>query len=380
MTLLETLDANARVGTFFFIDDDIRVPELNAELISLLQASARLSAEDTRITNLICHSLEQDRRLPFNLTAQEVHYLRRHPQSKWLDYLIYRYKFTQYPVQKVVADFPVYLLVEPMSVCNLRCVMCFQVDKSFTRKPYMGMMDFSLFQNVIDQAEEGGTQAITLASRGEPTLHPKLPEMLRYMGDKFIEVKLTTNATHMPDNLIHEILSSGVTMVVFSVDAYTKEVYEDIRRRGKFDEVLFNIRRFNEIRAQHYPDSKITTRVSGVAFRPDQDVAGFHNFWSPLVDEVGFKAAQARWNTYENTITPEVTNPCMLLWERMYVWFDGSTNPCDLDYKSKLSPGNVRDKTIREIWHGPQLTKLREDHLNERRGQHVPCDRCGFNS
>ena len=41
--------------------------------------------------------------------------------------------------------------------------------------------DFSLFKKIIDECETGGTKAITLASRGEPTLHPQLGEMLDYV-------------------------------------------------------------------------------------------------------------------------------------------------------------------------------------------------------
>ena len=44
--------------------------------------------------------------------------------------------------------------------------MCFQADKSFgDQKSFMGRMSMDLFKNIIDQAEKGGTKAITLASR-----------------------------------------------------------------------------------------------------------------------------------------------------------------------------------------------------------------------
>ena len=34
--------------------------------------------------------------------------------------------------------------------------MCFQIDKSFTRKPYMGIMKWDLFKKVVDEADEIG--------------------------------------------------------------------------------------------------------------------------------------------------------------------------------------------------------------------------------
>ena len=41
----------------------------------------------------------------------------------------------------------------------------------------MGNMKFELFKNLIDQIE-GHVEAVTLASRGEPTLNKNLPKCL----------------------------------------------------------------------------------------------------------------------------------------------------------------------------------------------------------
>ena len=59
-----------------------------------------------------------------------------------------------------------YLLIEPVSTCNLRCPFCFQTDKSFTRKPYMGLMKFELFKKILDEADENKVGAITLLAEG----------------------------------------------------------------------------------------------------------------------------------------------------------------------------------------------------------------------
>ena len=56
--------------------------------------------------------------------------------------------------------------------------MCFQTDKTFTTSEFMGHMTLNLFHTIIDMAHSSGVGAITLASRGEPTLHPKITEMI----------------------------------------------------------------------------------------------------------------------------------------------------------------------------------------------------------
>ena len=83
----------------------------------------------------------------------------------------------------------------------------------------------------IDDAHKIGIKAITLTGRGEPTLHPKIGEMLDYCSGKFFELKMNTNATKLNEKLIHQILKSDITDLVFSVDSYQKSKYEFITAR-----------------------------------------------------------------------------------------------------------------------------------------------------
>jgi radical SAM protein with 4Fe4S-binding SPASM domain len=61
----------------------------------------------------------------------------------------------------------------------------------------------------------------------------------------------------------------------------------------------------------------------------------------------------------------------------MYVWFDGKVNPCDADYKSYLSYGNVKENSIKEIWENNIIAKTRQNHLNGKRRNINPCNKCG---
>jgi len=371
----ETL-GGGNAGTLELFSDN-KVFKPSYDKLKLLSDSLNLSEEDRLIINEILCSLKDKNTFPFDWSIQEANYLINHTEETWVEYIIYRFKFSEYPKRKIETKSPIYIKVEPVSSCNLRCVMCFQVDKTFTKKPFMGAMDFELFKKIIDDAEKIGTKAITLGSRGEPTLHPMMPEMLAYMKDRFIEVKLITNATRLTEKLAHSILENNVNIVVYSIDADEKKLYERIRVRGKFEEVFSNIKKFNEIRAKFYPNSKIMTRISGVKFDEEQNIDRFIEFWKPHVDEVGMKVAALRWNTYENEKNTAAEKECLYLWQNIYIWFDGKINPCDSDYKSYLSPGSLDTQTISEVWNGEEMKKLRNIHLNGGRKDVNPCDRCG---
>ena len=331
--------------------------------------------EDQKILNEIITLLEKkDYTL---LSPQEVHFLESNNPDTWTEYLIFRYKMNYFPRKKIVYDFPIYLLIEPVSACNLRCIMCFQIDESFTSSnKFMGMIDLDLFKKIIDDAVQGGTRAVTLASRGEPTLHPKLGEMLEYCSGKFFELKINTNGTKLPDKLIHQILKNGVTNMVFSIDSYAKDEYESIRVKGIFEEVVNNVKRFKEIKEKNYPDSRCETRVSGVKVDKNQDPIKFKNFWKDYVDNVVMVEMENRWDTYHNPKEIMASGACNYLWERLYIWYDGLCNPCDIDYKSELSVGSVKEKSIKDIWNGEKYNQLRDDHLSGKRNKVYPCDRC----
>jgi radical SAM protein with 4Fe4S-binding SPASM domain len=344
-------------------------------LISVLKKSEIQEDNDKEIIEKIIHSFQNNDF--YLLTPQQVFFLENNEQEKWTNYLIFRYKFINYPKNKTISEFPNHLVIEPVSACNLRCVMCFQVDESFSKnKDYMGMMDMDLFKKIIDDAEKIGIKAITLTGRGEPTLHPKIGEMLEYCSGKFFELKMNTNATRLNTKLIHQILKSDITDLVFSVDSYQKEKYESIRVRGIFEEIFDNIKEFSKIKKTEYIKSKCATRISGVKVDKNMNNDEFKKFWDPFVNHIVLVDFDQKWDTYNNSKEDAGKNPCDYLWGEMNVWYDGSCNPCDVDYKSELNMGSVVNNSISAIWKNKQYEAFRKLHLTNSRQECSPCNQC----
>lgn len=337
--------------------------------------SANNSIERKEIIEKLINDLSSNAQQGFILQENEYNFLSQNKKTLWADYLIFRYKFKVYPLLKKTTNFPMHLLVEPVSYCNLKCIMCFQSDPTFTKPPHMGQMDINLFKKIIDEAVKENCGSLTMASRGEPTLHSKFGELLEYVKDKFFDIKLNTNAMLLNEEKCHQILKNSVTELVFSVDAATREEYERIRRNGNFEQVVNNIKQFHKIRKEFYPNSKCKTRISGVKYDKNFDTEKFIDFWGAIVDNVACVAMEKFYDTYNSKPTNK-TSPCPCLWWSLYVWFDGIVSPCDYDYKSVLNIGNVQEKSIKEVWTGENFSKLREDHINGNRSRHIPCDRC----
>jgi radical SAM protein with 4Fe4S-binding SPASM domain len=291
-------------------------------------------------------------------------------------YLVHRYRYEMFPQLHVLDDYPPYLQIEPSSICNYRCVFCFETDKVFTKRSngFMGHMSLDTFKGIVDQAE-GHVEFLSLASRGEPLLCPDIEPMLAYTRGKFLNLKLNTNASLLDEEKCHAILQSGIKTLVFSADAAEESLYSKLRVGGKLSVVLANVERFQRIRKTQYPDSRIITRVSGVKFDDRQDLDSMQKLWGDLADQVAF----VNYNPWENSYLRDLTKvnaPCSDLWRRMFVWWDGKVNPCDVDYRSTLSVGSLADGSLSELWRSAAYTSLRAAHFDNRRSGVATCNRC----
>jgi len=291
-------------------------------------------------------------------------------------YLVHRYRYEIYPQLKIFDDFPPYLQIEPTSICNYRCTFCFQTDNEFNKRStgFMGHMKLETFKLLVDQAE-GNIEFISLASRGEPLLCPDIKEMLAYTRDKFLNLKINTNASLLDEQISHSILTSGVKTLVFSADAADENLYSKLRVNGKLDKILANIKRFQEIRIKNYPKSKIITRVSGVKISNQQNLDDMEKFWGSFVDQVAFVDYVPWENVYQSKYSG-IQTPCSDLWRRMFVWWDGKINPCDVDYKSELSSGDIKNHNISELWKSNNYINLRKKHIENLRTTVSPCNKC----
>ena len=125
-----------------------------------------------------------------------------------------------YDGNKIISEYPPLVQIEPTSICNYRCIFCYQIDPRLTNKKnsHMGIMDLQLFKSLVDELE-GKVEAISLASRGEPTINKMLPEMLNYLDGKFLAVKVNTNASLLDETISRAILDADIQTLVFSADA-----------------------------------------------------------------------------------------------------------------------------------------------------------------
>jgi len=138
---------------------------------------------------------------------------------------------------------PVFVNLHHTAVCNLRCTMCQQAYDSIPQE----LMDIDLYRRTRDELFERASE-LSLSVMGDPFCVPRpfLNEILDDVERYDLRLEVTTNATLFGDDAEVERLARLTTRMVVSIDGATKETFEKIRVRGRWERVVGNVTRFRD--------------------------------------------------------------------------------------------------------------------------------------
>jgi MoaA/NifB/PqqE/SkfB family radical SAM enzyme len=133
-------------------------------------------------------------------------------------------------------NLPQFVQIEPVGQCNLKCRMCPVVYRD--EKP-PAFMSFDAFCRLLDGF--AGLRELHLQGLGEPLLHPRFFDMVRYATARGIDVSTNTNLTALSERRAEACVASGLARMHVSLDAAEAQAYEYIRVGARFDKVLRNL-------------------------------------------------------------------------------------------------------------------------------------------
>lgn len=286
-----------------------------------------------------------------------------------IQYAKYRYEWENAPKRGEARDFPIHLGIEPTNSCNLNCVFCARHNSDYK----FGYMDFELYKKIIDEGAKHKLRSVKLVRGGESLLHPRFVDMVRYAKEKGItDVMFNTNATLLTEEKSRALIEAGLDLIIFSVDAPNKEIYERQRVGSNYDLVEKNIKGF--ISLKNKLKSKIRTRAHMVYTDETQHLIPQHiERWKDLADEVTVNRALE----YKEELCNKKFK-CRTPFRRLDITWEGNVHACDPDFdpKDKLFIGNANSQTIYELWHSPKMRALREAFNNESPELFDPCKYC----
>jgi len=281
----------------------------------------------------------------------------------------------------VLNQFPKYFLIEPINMCNARCIMCgIDFDKKVT-----AVLSDELMEKIAEELTlyRGHVEKVMLYLDCEPlmdrNLHLKIARM-KQTGVK--KVNIATNGSILTPAKAKAIIEAGLDEIYISIDSLDKATFEAIRLRLNFDKVYKNTVDFIKLRDEMNPN--LVVRMQMIQQESNYDEAeAFVEHWSKLLKPTDQIAVQKAHN-WANAIDvmkfgdEETANniPCIALWGTLCIHANGAVGLCCMDTTSSVLLGNVNDESIADIWSGRPMQEIREKHLAGKRHEIEICDGC----
>lgn len=293
-------------------------------------------------------------------------------------FYFYRYRFN-HPKISHIENYPVDIIAEITNACNLKCAMCFHADDALpvTKTTTTSLMKMEMFAKIVDESARHGLCALKLSWRGEPMLHKKFIEMIQYAKRRgILEVTTLTNGTLMDEAMCRAIVDSGLDQIVISIDGFTKNTFEKIRVGADYDEVFNNVETLIKVRGKA---RKPFIRLQYTESETNKhETTEFFNFWKDKVDEISISYVKEFSSTKKEDSGAAAVHEfcCSQLFQRLVIMTDGTVTVCATDVMGNIAIGNVRETSIKDLWHGPKLNALRDLHTSGNYFKNPMCRIC----
>jgi radical SAM protein with 4Fe4S-binding SPASM domain len=285
-------------------------------------------------------------------------------------------------VEPAHAEFPPILIVDVTNVCDMACIHC--AHPIMKKRPgYRAIyMEPEVHTKIVEEVKQFKDRlwVFRYAADGESLLNPRFLDYVEETKAAGIgPVDLTTNAMSLTDEKMRRLLLAPIDVIDVSLDAFSKETYEKIRIRGKFDVVVANLKRLVELRNTLGSPTKIMTSIIGQK-ESLPEVDQFVEFWGQLVDEVlvrGLNTDLGVVNVSETYFNKGLTRwPCPQFWKRVTITHSGNIRFCVEDWFNQGVVANIREHSIQEVWTSPIYNRFRELHATGRWGDMNICKKC----
>jgi radical SAM protein with 4Fe4S-binding SPASM domain len=291
------------------------------------------------------------------------------------DYVINRLRWHLLPRINHVSKFPSHVDIELSSLCNLNCPMCYTTTDEFKTKVNQKSMDFDLFKKIIDECKKFNLYSIRLSFRGEAFVNKDIFDMIKYAKNNGIkEISTLTHGGYLDEEKFEKLIDLDLDWLTISFDGIGK-TYEKIRYPLKFDDAVKKIKNFTEIKKRRgvvKPVIKVQTIWPAISKNPKE----FYDIFDSITDQIGSNPL-IDYLHRDTEIQYEENFTCPQLWQRLVIGADGVVQLCSNDEMETNPIGNINNESIFEIWHGKNMAKARQIHLQHLGVKELsPCKHC----
>jgi radical SAM protein with 4Fe4S-binding SPASM domain len=291
-----------------------------------------------------------------------------------------------------VRGYPYELLIDPSSICNLRCPGCLAHSKDFSHN----FLSFEKFKNIIDR-KKSYLYNIEMYGWGEPFLNKEIYKMIKYAKKNRIFVRISSHFNNISYQNVDEIIDSGLDFIILSIDGASQETYQKYRRNGDFNKVMKNVKSLIyrkkkmskntpflewQFIVNSYNEHEME-KVKRMAEDLGIDRLRFMSFSPIHINEDNNKEEAEKWlpknkkyRQWEDSLNPKgyvFSTNCGYLWESLTIGSKGQINLCPNRIGSQVDCGEVDDENF---WNKDIFTKPRKLFQKEKLETRIPCSGC----
>ncbi|MCX6295693.1 MAG: SPASM domain-containing protein [Bacteroidetes bacterium] len=304
-----------------------------------------------------------------------------------IDYLLF-YKFRLFKKSSITE-----INIEFVSYCNLRCKLCsLDHEKTKVRMSTETLKHF--FEDLLTDDRFSNLKTIHLYNAGEVLLHPKLEEMLdvikffkNFAKEKnihFPKIALLTNATILDEDNSNILIRSGILdNIRFSMDGGSKEKFEEMRLRAKWDDFVKNVTTFCELNkksAKPIPTGIITL----VEYENKLNTKWMSEEFKKLLNMVNGYELRYAHNWGGEVEIEELKNKnkkgfkigCSLLMHQLVLLPNGDVTVCCADLNSKGVIGNILNDKLYAIYQKPLRLEMLRKFMKGKKKEIELCKDC----
>ena len=272
------------------------------------------------------------------------------------------------------SEYPTTVVLELVNRCNLQCVMCYQGFRNDAKK---STIDLNSLEKIFLDLKKNKLPALML-SISEPLLYKDFEKVLDLAkNSNIMDIFLFTNGVLLNDKNSEKILKSSITRLFVSIDAATSEVYNNVRipvsnrlkNSNRLEGLEKNIKEFINLRNKSGKEMPIV-RTSFVALKKNNfEVKNFIDKWVNIVDSVEVQR-ETSIKAYDDINlgkfdlkNVKINYDCPEPWGQITIYSDGTVTPCCNTVGRNLPIGNALKTSIKDIWNGEEMKKVREGFL-----------------
>lgn len=328
-------------------------------------------------------------------------------------------------LKDMVLTGPEKLVIHITDRCNFNCLYCYYHAPERKRKDKKDM-DFNFFKKVVDEAGKLGIGVVSLSASGEPTLHPRIGDMIDYAKSKGMKLLMTTNGSFNKGMLKHIL---KIDTLIVSLSSVSEDRFKELQQDKYlgFHNVMENLLTISKIKnskkisrpfvQMNYIINKMNykdiEKIFELAKRLKIDMMNFRLMvpteWNERLalsgqESLGLAAAindmtgrgvvtglpnnlddireiasdlefQKTGHVYRNSTNKFRPKACYSGWYYMSIDINGDVIPCCQIPRIVL--GNAKMNSLKGIWESVQYSKWRDEGKHRMHGnKFIECNYC----